>query len=587
MSDFINKHRLLSLFLCIFFCTAFSIGIFCTRTLPHVDEVWSYMLSNKTDSPFLYAPAIGVGEEDFDTSNLVLSETESYKMYFNHWHDSDYYHNAVTVQRGERFLYDRVKYNQTLDVHPPLYYYLLHTICSFFPDTFSWWYAFSINIVFYIGTLIMIFAVSKKFEMNDTNALFAVLFWGISASGTNEVCFLRMYMMLTFFITCITYLNICMIQKFSVKYAAAVFILDILSFLTQYYAYIYVFFITLFYIVYLLYKRRILRGILYGTAILAGVGIAVLMFPAVYKHIFSGIYSPQVTYGEHPSLYQSVTDMLRIVTESYTGLGIDLFYILPVFLAFLFCGHIIILLIRSNKDEKNADMTSDQLSKSFKYIVDNEKHGLRLFWRKLGSTSCKIVLLSMLSAAVLIINVSPDMGKRTVRYLFLLMPLFSVFAVLYSGKLFSVIFRKNKKISAHVNIFQLLLYTLCIFGSHFLSESTLFMRNSDGNAARLKEIFEDSSVVLVDDTHHTQAITPLMMKAHAVYPAETVNDSLCSVIANYDDNFPLYLIVSSAKGTEKAIEKTLKKQSSEEYCYMGYYYFSTDYGHYYAFKVVK
>ena len=83
MSDFINKHRLLSLFLCIFFCTAFSIGIFCTRTLPHVDEVWSYMLSNKTDSPFLYAPAIGVGEEDFDTSNLVLSETESYKMYFN------------------------------------------------------------------------------------------------------------------------------------------------------------------------------------------------------------------------------------------------------------------------------------------------------------------------------------------------------------------------------------------------------------------------------------------------------------------------------------------------------------------------
>lgn len=584
MSNFIKRQRFLLLFLCICLCTAFSVGKFNTRTLPHVDEVWSYMLSNKTDSPFLFAFEIGVGAEMDDLNNF----TQSKNAYFNHWHDPNYYHNAITVQRGEQFLYDRVYYNQTLDVHPPLYYYILHTICSFFPDKFSWWYAFSINIVFYLGTLIMIFAIAKKLGMDDTNALIAVLFWGISASGTNEVCFLRMYMMLTFFIMCITYLYICMVQDFSVKYAIAVFILNILSFLTQYYAYIFVFFITLFYTIYLMYKRKVLRSILYGFAVLGSVGIAVLIFPAMYKHIFSGFYSPKVTYGDHSSIYSSFTETLQIVIESYTGFNIDCFFLLPVILILLFCGHIIIMLIRLNKKEKITVITSDQLAKISKYIFRTDMRYLRLLFQKLGNTSCKLVFFSMLSASVFIINVSPNMGTLTVRYLFLLMPLFSVFAVLYSQKIFAGIFKNKKKILTHINVFQLLLYSAFILRSQVVSESSLFIKNQNDNNIYFKDFFENSSIILVDSTHHTQALTPFLLNTHSVYPAEKISDQLGSVIADYDDhNSPMYLIISPTKGNKKVIENSLNKNISANYSYIGDYYFSTDFGAYYIYQIIE
>ncbi len=60
-----------------------------------------------------------------------------------------FYNNYFAVKKNERFDYRKVWKNQKNDVHPPIYYILLHTICSFFPGKFSWWYAGSINIFFH------------------------------------------------------------------------------------------------------------------------------------------------------------------------------------------------------------------------------------------------------------------------------------------------------------------------------------------------------------------------------------------------------------------------------------------------------
>lgn len=587
MSKFINKHRFLSLFICIFMCTTFSVCMFCTRSIPHVDEVWSYMLSNKTDSPFLYVPAIGIGEEPNDKVIYDVRETDSYKEYFNHWHDSNYYRKAITVQSEERFSYDHVYHNQKLDVHPPLYYYILHTICSFFPDSFSWWYAFSINIAFYIGTLIMIFAIANKLKLDTFYSIIAVLLWGLSASGVNEICFLRMYMMLTFFIMCVTYLQICIMQHFALKYLIAIVIFDVLSFLTQYYAYIYIFFLTLFYIGYLLYKRKFLRAIFYGLTVLASVGIAVLLFPEVYKHIFSDIYSSGVTYGKHPSVYQSFIDMLKMVFEIYTGLNLDLFFIIPIIFIILFFGHIIILLIKLNKKENLSVITPEKLSIAFRFIIDVDKKYLHSFLKQIGNSYCKIILLAVFSASILIVNISPDMGKTTVRYLFLLLPLFSIFAVQYSRIIFSFVFRNTKKLSKFISSFVLLLCIVCVVGSHILTKSFFFLKEFGANNDEFIKNFEDCSIILVDSSHHTQAITPILMKTYSVYPADTINDSLGSVITNYDDINLNYFVVSSDKATKRIIERFLNNIDSLNYSYIGRYYFSIDYCDYYVFKIIN
>ena len=89
----------------------------------HMDELFSYGSSNN----YIYL-SIKPGKYDFP-----------YNIFFK---------NYLIVNMNSRFNYYKVWKNQSKDVHPPIYYAILHTICSFFPEKFSRWYAGSINIFF-------------------------------------------------------------------------------------------------------------------------------------------------------------------------------------------------------------------------------------------------------------------------------------------------------------------------------------------------------------------------------------------------------------------------------------------------------
>lgn len=92
----------------------------------YIDELWSYGLANSCYAPFL---------QDQDD-------------YMDHWHGSGFYMNYLTVDSGDAFSYVSVYDNQVHDVHPPLYYMLLHTVCSLFKGNFSKWFGLSINLLF-------------------------------------------------------------------------------------------------------------------------------------------------------------------------------------------------------------------------------------------------------------------------------------------------------------------------------------------------------------------------------------------------------------------------------------------------------
>ena len=95
-----------------------------------MDEISTYELSNSFYDPF----------------NCWDAD------YYNQWKSPDYYISYLETHEGTQFRYDSVYYNQSLDVHPPLYYYLLHTVCSFFPDKFTKWFGIGLNIAIYIIT---------------------------------------------------------------------------------------------------------------------------------------------------------------------------------------------------------------------------------------------------------------------------------------------------------------------------------------------------------------------------------------------------------------------------------------------------
>lgn len=92
----------------------------------HVDEYYSYGLSNYS------------GNNIFMSVDLGKTYTDPKQPFLDY----------MTVQPGNGFSYDNVWDKQSADVHPPFYYVILHTVCSFFPAKFSIWFAAVINITF-------------------------------------------------------------------------------------------------------------------------------------------------------------------------------------------------------------------------------------------------------------------------------------------------------------------------------------------------------------------------------------------------------------------------------------------------------
>ena len=164
----------------------------------HEDELYTYYSSNKTAGLFV---------ED------------------RQWMERDDLRNDFVVLPGEGFRYDVVWQMQSWDVHPPLYYFVFHTVCSLFPEVFSKWLGIGINLLFYIGSYVVLaycvytavlYGVSKNEEQEKRAqglSFVTCLFWGFSAAVISGVMFIRMYQQLTFFILLCLALHLKAIRK--------------------------------------------------------------------------------------------------------------------------------------------------------------------------------------------------------------------------------------------------------------------------------------------------------------------------------------------------------------------------------------
>ena len=65
----------------------------------------------------------------------------------NGWFSADILREQYMAMPYNRFNYSGVYWHQRLDNHPLLYYSLVHTFCSLFPDSYSIGYALIINVM--------------------------------------------------------------------------------------------------------------------------------------------------------------------------------------------------------------------------------------------------------------------------------------------------------------------------------------------------------------------------------------------------------------------------------------------------------
>lgn len=240
----------------------------------HEDELYTFYSTNKT-------------------AGLFVNDRQ--------WMSREDLRNDFVVLPGEQFRYHVVKQMQSWDVHPPLYYYIMHTACSFFPNRFSKWLGIGVNLPAYVLSFLLLgYCVYQASTASKTQTagqrgkrlvFLCCLTWGFSCAVISGVMFIRMYQWLTLFVLLCTAIHLRAMRKqdfriggFLLPLAATVF----LGFLTQYYYIIFHFFMGVGFCIYLLTKGKIKELLSYAVACAVGLAAALLYYPASLSHIFRG-----------------------------------------------------------------------------------------------------------------------------------------------------------------------------------------------------------------------------------------------------------------------------------------------------------
>jgi len=235
-----------------------------------IDEYFTFNFANSNYQPLLY-----------DCSSFT-----------NRWLGPEFWHKLLTVQLGERFNYGAVIFNTAQDVHPPVYYLIIHTICSFFPDCFSEWFGLIPNICFFIAIQYILWQLGKNFLGNNIDALAPCLIYGFSMGFVNNVILFRMYMLLALIALLYFWSFIKYLENWKKKYLYWLFALNVIGFLTHYYFLVYAAISYVFFCVVLMREKRY-REIGYITiGNIASLLVSIALFPACLQHILgAGINS--------------------------------------------------------------------------------------------------------------------------------------------------------------------------------------------------------------------------------------------------------------------------------------------------------
>ena len=402
----------------------------------HSDEVWSYGLSNSYYKPFFHLNDGIPLENDMKT---LIENIDN----FREWVDGEQLKNYVTVQKGERFAYGSVYHNQSLDHHPPLFYFLVHTICSFFPDTFSYYQIYFINVISMILIQIFLFKTGELLFGSKITALVPCAFYGASIGSLMTIIFLRQYCFITMLTVLYVYFNTRLFKNYQKTgrvqlkkdlppIAVSVFLL----FFTNYTVAAFCGVFTACMCIYLLCCKQIKAMFIYGGFTALSLGLSIAFYPYVIAQSASARqaegskiklywlrfrkflnHTLEKSMGWHVSVYQSSTDDIIL-----GGLVALMILLLP--LCFLF-----------RKEEW------------FRKILKKIPQSLKSFVKWLGR-ACYVPLFVVISVVIMDLFLAYiadpiKMGNYSARYVFMLMPLCCLAAICIVYKVLSVIL-KNK-----------------------------------------------------------------------------------------------------------------------------------------------
>ncbi len=330
---------------------SFIIVMACQKVEFHIDEIYSYILSNSYDAP------------------KITSEDSVWDI----WFDGESFLQFLTVQKGEGFAYGKVYYNNSLDAHPPLYYFLLHTICSLTPNVFSMWQGISLNILCFIGTQIFLYFISLRLFKNRLLACIPVLFYGFSPTALDTVLFIRMYALITMLTTILIYLHVRLLQDgVSWKWIILCGVVTFLGFFTQYFFAFLAALMAFAYCIYGLIKKEYKYTAIYAGVMLLAIALVFLIYPSAITQIV-GSETNNVGKNVMANFFNiklwisNIFSFVKQIIFNFFGGYISLFFITVICVLGIIGGISYVLIRKKKKGERLTVEKSTERLKEFSY----------------------------------------------------------------------------------------------------------------------------------------------------------------------------------------------------------------------------
>lgn len=451
----------------------------------HEDEIFSYGSSNyKWDNVFQAAAKsdfLNRAIEKYVIADNFGKTLENIKYYISHqdefgelageiqrndkpeWKTPEMAKEYATIGEGDVFNYLSVYYNQSRDVHPPLFYMLVHLVSSIAYGVFSKYIIFAINLVFMLLTC---YTIRKIFILFDKKylGLIAILFYGLSMGAASTAVFLRMYAMLSFFSLMYLYLNLRILKnnlEITKKDKWKLFFTVLLGFLTQYYFCVFAILIFVLMCIRMIYKKeyKALRRYIVIHVVTAIVGI--ILFPAAIYHIFFS-YRGAGGSGNGISLVEGLQFYLQILGEGFSINNILMF----VLVALGIIGIVAAIIIKKSKKQK--------IEKLYQYIL---------------------LVVPTIIYFIFIAKMAPSVeAKYAIRYIMPILPEIAIIFVLGIYRIF-----KNKKIAYILTICVTLVITL----NGMFTNKPKYLYTGYNNYLKIAEEYKDLDFVYTVDNAFT------------------------------------------------------------------------------------
>ena len=333
----------------------------------------------------------------------------------NIWISGDKIKNMLVVGKDEVLRYDIVYYNQTQDVHPPLYYFLLHTSSALSFGNFTKWTGIILNILIFIGISFALYVIGKKVFKSTIWAIVLVAIYGVSTGAIFSTIFIRMYELLILFVLLylnkiidILKMNVIENKNISKKDIIQLVTIFVLGMLTHYHFIIISVLISLVLFIIMLFKKvKISRICTYVGINILGLLIYSAIYPSFYTHMFGTQRGTESTGN-----LLNLADYADRIKRGINVFDVNIFgevgkIIIPIFILFITLAVIKKILENGLKKVEEKDGKKEETECIDKYILG-------------------IVIISTIIYFMLVGKIVPFMS---IRYFLIIVPLIHIVLV--------------------------------------------------------------------------------------------------------------------------------------------------------------